>query len=111
MKKKALLVLGLSVFLILALALSAYAVEDLDAFPAEVDPQSWQASEDMTWDQWKDNPVIDWTDVSLPDADVKTGVLIMVDFADLPFIMTQPTGSDFMGNPTSEPITEEEVCD
>ena len=75
MKKKALLVLGLSVFLILALALSAYAVDDLDSFPAEVDPQSWQASEDMSWDQWKDNPVIDWTTVDLPNADVKTGVL------------------------------------
>ena len=111
LKRKSLLVFGLAVILILAMSVSAMALEDLDAFPAEVDPQSWQASEDMTWDQWKDNPVIDWTDVSLPDADVKTGVLIMVDFEDLPFIMTQPTGSDFMGNPTSEPITEDEVCD
>ena len=48
LKRKSLLVFGLAVILILAMSVSAMALEDLDAFPAEVDPQSWQASEDMT---------------------------------------------------------------
>ena len=68
LKKKAIVVFVLSMVLLLALSVSAMAVDDLDSFPEAVDPQSWSVPENMTWEDWKDNPVSDWMDEELPDA-------------------------------------------
>ncbi len=98
-KKKSLLALGLALFLVLALSVSAFAAEDLTAFPAAVDPQSWTVPDRMTWDDWKDNPVVDWDEQELPNATVQKGLVILVDYSDQPFVMTQEVGSDPLGNP------------
>ncbi|MBQ6948636.1 MAG: immune inhibitor A, partial [Firmicutes bacterium] len=65
----------------------------------DMDPVSWQVPEWMTWADWKDNPAIDWSKEDLPDADLQKGLLMLVDYADSPFIVTKPVGSDPMGNP------------
>jgi M6 family metalloprotease-like protein len=74
--------------------------EALDEFPSAMDPQSWKTPDQMTWeDDYTPNPVIDWTTLELPDAMLIKGVVILVDYADKPFVMTQPVGSDPLGNP------------
>ena len=110
LKKKAIVVFVLSIVLLLALSVSAMAVDDLDSFPEAVDPQSWSVPENMTWEDWKDNPVIDWMDEELPDARVIKGVVILVDYTDLPFVMTQEVGSDPMGNPQIQ-VAEEDLAE
>lgn len=110
MKKHGLLVVVLSLFLMLALSLSAGAVEDLSNFPSEVDPQSWKLYQDMTWNDWLDNPVTQWKDAELSkNVTVHHGALILVEFADRPFIITQPKGSDQMGNPMIDPVPQSEL--
>jgi len=112
-KKKALLVFGLAIMMILTMSIGAYAVDDLNEFPAEVDPQSWQLVSSMTWDDLREHPTIDWmNDENLADDVLNIhGLVILVDFADQPFVMTMPKGSDFMGNPQVAPIAEDELAD
>ena len=81
--------------------------EGLEEVPAPLDPQSWQKQEDMTWYDYKENPVIDWATelnvdgiVNPKTADGKgtlKGALILVDFWDRPFIMTKPVHGDSLG--------------
>ena len=78
-----------------------------DTMPAPIDPQSWKLQEDMTWDELLPNPAIDWMKELNPDGlvnpkaagnkDVIKGALVLVDFWDRPFIMSQPAGSDMLG--------------
>ena len=111
MKKKAIVVFTLSIMLLLALSVSAMAADDLSTFPSAVDPQSWEVPEEMTWDAWQDIPTVDWDTLDLPDATLQKGFVVLVDFADLPFVLTQPKGSDFMGNPQTEPVKEEDLAE
>ena len=110
MKKKTLLILGLAVLLVLSMAAAAFAAEDLDAFPAAKDPQSWTVPENMTWDDWKDNPVVDWESLDLPNAQLQKGLIMLVDYQDSPFIMTKPVGSDPIGNPQIQ-VPESQLAD
>ena len=65
MKKKALVLIVLSIAMIFALSASAAAADDLSSFPAEVDPQSWKLYQNMTWSEWQENPIIHWEDDQL----------------------------------------------
>lgn len=111
MKKKALVVFALSLVLLLAISVSAMAVDDLDSFPQAVDPQSWKLPDDMTWDEWQDVPTVDWSELELPDAELQKGLIILVEYADKEFISTQPKGSDPMGNPQIDPVEREDLAE
>lgn len=82
-----------------------------DQYPDPVDPQSWQLTEDMTWDDYKEVPGINWntTDVK-PEKELK-GALILVDFPDQDFILTEPKGSDPAGNPQMDSVSREDLGD
>ena len=81
--------------------------EGLEEVPDPIDPQSWKKHEDMTWKEYRENPVIDWMSdlneggiVNPTSADglgTLKGALILVDFWDRPFIMTKPVNGDNLG--------------
>ncbi|MCL1873255.1 MAG: S-layer homology domain-containing protein [Clostridiales bacterium] len=76
-----------------------------------IDPQSWQLQREMTWDDYKPNPVIDWMDELNPDSlDNKfayednpernrkiIGGLLMYEYLDRKFISRGDMGSDPLG--------------
>ncbi|MDR0795316.1 MAG: InlB B-repeat-containing protein [Tannerella sp.] len=67
-----------------------------------VDPQSWQLQENMTWNDWKPNPVINYEDrADNPIRSNRTikGMLILVDFPDQPMISGESLNSELIGNP------------
>ena len=82
--------------------------------PAEIDkmaidPQNWKLHRDMTRDEIKPNPVIDWhTELNKDGLDVQTtymtakgrkihGALILVEYLDRKFISGNPKGNDPLG--------------
>lgn len=82
-----------------------------DQFPDPIDPQSWELNEDMTWDDYKGVPGIDWnTDDIEPETELK-GALILVDFPDRDFILTEPKGSDPANNPQINSVEREDLGD
>jgi len=94
---------ALSTTILLAMSsTSAFAADPgLDKMPDHVDPQSWVLPDDMTWNGYKPIPGIDWKTSDIkPEKEIR-GVLIVVDFPDQGFILSQPKGSDLAGNPRS----------
>jgi M6 family metalloprotease-like protein len=89
---------------------SAFAADPgLDKMPGHVDPQSWVNPENMTWNDYKPVPGINWsTDNIQPEIGLK-GALILVDFPDQDFILTKPKGSDPAGNPQINAISREDL--
>ena len=110
MKKKALLVFGLALILVLAMSVTAFAANDLKEFPDPVDPQSWEMPDDMTWDDWQDLPLIDWDEMDLPEAELQKGLIILVEYKDRGFTLSKPKGSDPMGNPLTDPVAKEDLA-
>lgn len=93
---------SVGLFLIFLLVLSTTVFADdsgLSSFPDPVDPESWVLPEDMTWDDYKPVPGIDWRDSDVEPERVIKGALIIVDFPDREFILSQPIGSMEAGNP------------
>ena len=77
--------------------------------PGPIDPQIVQDQDDMTWDDYKPIPGINWADPSLkPEREFKMA-LVAVDFSDQPFVITQPKHSDLFGNPQVDPISRDAV--
>lgn len=84
------------------------------AEPAEldpIDPQRWQDQQDMTWDDYKKVPGTDWA------APWRRGsvrqlriAVVAVDFADQPFVISQPRRSDPFGNPQVRPVDRGDVA-
>jgi M6 family metalloprotease-like protein len=72
--------------------------------PAPIDPQRWQDQQDMTWDDYRPIPGVDWADPSLVPARSFRVALVAVDFPDQPFVITRPKHSDPFGNPQIDPI-------
>lgn len=110
MKRHAFITIMLSLVLVLACSVSAVAADDLSGFPAAVDPQSWEVPENMTWDDWQNIPTVDWDSLDLPNAELQKGLLILVDYADKPFMLTQEKGSDPMGNPQIDAVAEKDLA-
>ena len=103
---------------------------ELDAMA--IDPQSWQLQRDMTWDDFKPNPAIDWA-TELNPAGLNNrfswdgnpvrpiiGGLIMFQYLDRKFVSSQPVGSDPLGyymmnqdyaNPVENGTTRNPVID
>src|SRR4051794_7106244 len=84
------------------LALAAPAVASAGA-PAPVDPQNWSFQDNLTWNEYKPLPGKDYSDPSIEPTVKKWKVaLVMADFPDKPFTITQPAGSTIFGTPTAE---------
>ena len=102
--------LGLGVVLagaVLALPASAWAADD---FPPPIDKQVVQDQEDMTWDDYRPVPGKNWADPSLVPSERQLKIAVVaVDFADQPFVITQPKHSDPFGNPQVDPVPRAEV--
>lgn len=81
----------------------------LTEVPGPIDPQQVQDQDDMTWDDYKPIPGINWADPSLkPEREFRMA-LVAVDFSDQPFVITLPKHSDLFGNPQIDPIKREAV--
>lgn len=70
--------------------------------PRPVDPQHYELPDTMTWDDYRAVPGTDWADPAVPGS-VRNfrGALVLVDFANQPFVVTQPANSTVFGNPTT----------
>jgi M6 family metalloprotease-like protein len=68
-----------------------------------IDPQNWKNPDHMTWADYKKVPGTDWAD---PEAtgSVRTfkGALVLLDYSNQPFVVTQPQGTTVFGNPSAE---------
>ena len=68
-----------------------------------VDPQNWVNPDDMTWDDFEPVPGTDWADPSIEPTKKKfQAAIVLVDYADQDFAITQPEGSTPFGMPTDE---------
>jgi len=86
-------------------------------FPPPVDPESWVLPEWMTWDDYWPIPGVDWHDPARQPPRRIRAALILGDFEDRQFIVSQPPGSDLFGldsvhNPMLKaPVPAEELAD
>ncbi|WP_165401462.1 M6 family metalloprotease domain-containing protein [Herbihabitans rhizosphaerae] len=72
-------------------------------FPAPIDPQKWVNPDHMTWQDYKKIPGTNWADPAVPGSTRQfRGALVLADFSDKPFVVTQPQNSTVFGNPTAE---------
>src|ERR1700712_5600935 len=84
------------------LALGTPAVASAGA-PAPIDPQNWSFQDNLTWGDYHALPGTDYSDPSIVPTVKKWKVaLVLTDFDDNPFYITQPAGSSVFGTPTAE---------
>src|SRR4051794_1210214 len=84
------------------LALGAPAVASAGA-PAPIDPQNWTFQDNLTWNDYKPLPGTDYSDPSRQPTVKKWKVaLVVTDFSDKPFYLSQPAGSTVFGTPSVE---------
>ena len=79
------------------------------AIPAPIDPQIVRDQQDMTWDDYRPIPGVDWADPSLQPKRGFKMALVAVDFPDQPFVITMPRHSELFGNPQIDPVPREKV--
>ncbi|NAO99275.1 M6 family metalloprotease domain-containing protein [Halomonas sp. MG34] len=92
--------LVLAVLIMMLLSTTAQAAsEGLPAFPSPIDSQNWTLPEDMTWEDYEPVPGVDWRNSEVEPERVLKGALIVVDFQDRDFIISQEEGSMEAGNP------------
>ncbi|MBS4190785.1 M6 family metalloprotease domain-containing protein [Bacillus sp. FJAT-49705] len=92
--------IAFTTFLTVAVSSTAYADQPgLSDFPEPVDPQSWVLPRDMSWSDYRPVPGIDWNTSDITPERVIKGTLIIVDFPDQEFILSQTEGSEIAGNP------------
>jgi M6 family metalloprotease-like protein len=82
---------------------------------APVDPQAWEEEGDMTWDDYVPIRPDAWNSAATSqgsEVQYKTAVILM-DFKDEPFLITQEPGSHPFGNPQSgwQPVPQSGVND
>jgi hypothetical protein len=86
--------------LLMTVSTTAYADKPgLPSFPEQADTESWTLPRDMTWNDYRPVPGIDWRNSDVKPERVIKGALIIVDFPDREFILSQPEGSEIAGNP------------
>ena len=96
-------------FLLVVTSTTVYAEgSGLTSFPDPVDSQSWVLPRDMTWDDFRPIPGLDWQDADIEPERVLKGALILVDFPDQEFIVTKPVGSS-SGNPQIGDVPHEDL--
>ncbi len=97
---------GVRVALLLgALAIALVAVQAGGAqTPPPIDPQNPAWQPDMTWDEYKPVPGPDYSDPVIQPSVRKFRVaLVLVDYPDQPFVISQPPFSTIFGNPQPLP--------
>ncbi len=73
---------------------------DLGDIVDPIDPQQWENPDDMTWADWRAVPGVDWSDPSREGSVRNFDIALVVgDFTDQPFLVTQPEGAHPFGNP------------
>jgi M6 family metalloprotease-like protein len=71
--------------------------------PAPIDPQNWKNPDHMTWADYKKPPGTNWADPSVKGSQrTFKGALVLLDYPDQPFVVTQPQGSTVFKNPSAE---------
>ncbi|WP_346767594.1 M6 family metalloprotease domain-containing protein [Knoellia koreensis] len=72
-------------------------------FPGPIDPQDWENPDDMTWEDYVKPPGTSWNDPAVKGSkDTFNGALVLLDYPNQPFVVTQPQGSTVFGNPSSQ---------
>lgn len=81
---------------------AAAARRSLTAGPP-LDPQNWKNPDHMTWADYTKIPGTDWADPAAKGS-VRTvkGALVLLDYPNQPFVVTQPEGSTIFRNPSAE---------
>ena len=70
--------------------------------PQPIDPQNYELPDTMTWDDYRAVPGTDWSDPAVPGSQRNfRGALVLVDFPNQPFVVTQPPNSTVFGNPST----------
>ncbi|RIJ79111.1 peptidase M6, partial [Nakamurella silvestris] len=65
-----------------------------------VDPQTVDNLDDLDWDDFKPIPNTDWANPALqPTVKKWKAAIVLLDYPDVPFLVTQPQGSTIWGNP------------
>ncbi len=65
-----------------------------------IDPQNWENPDDMTWEDYRHVPGTDWANPALtPTVRDFKGALVLLDYPDEEFAVTQPPESTIFGNP------------
>jgi len=83
-------------------AVAVAATPALAAPPAPLDPQNWSFQDNLTWNDYKPLPGPDYSDPSIePTVEKWRVALILVDYPDRPFTITQPAGSTVFGTPST----------
>jgi M6 family metalloprotease-like protein len=72
-------------------------------FPGPIDPQNWVNLDHMTWDDYTKIPGTNWADPSVKGS-VRNfkGALVLLDYSNQPFVITQPQGSTVFANPSAQ---------
>jgi M6 family metalloprotease-like protein len=74
-----------------------------DTAPAPIDPQKWSWQDELTWNDYKKLPGPDYSDPSIQPTVKKWKVaLVVTDFQDKTFTISQPQGGTVFGTPTAE---------
>ncbi|SNY74124.1 M6 family metalloprotease domain-containing protein [Paractinoplanes atraurantiacus] len=69
--------------------------------PQPVDPQRYELPDTMTWSDYKPIPGTDWADPAVKGSERNfNGALVLVDYPNQPFVVTQPANSTIYGNPS-----------
>jgi M6 family metalloprotease-like protein len=102
-------------FAVTLISLNTFATPGAAVAPAgnlpPIDPQKVLDQDDMTWSDYHPIPGVNWADSShAPSQRTIRIALVLADFDDQPFVITQPKGSDLFGNPQMDPIPREQVA-
>jgi M6 family metalloprotease-like protein len=69
--------------------------------PQPIDPQRYELPDTMTWDDYRAVPGTDWADPAVHGSErTFNGALVLVDYPNQPFVVTQPANSTIYGNPS-----------
>ncbi|HWK27240.1 MAG TPA: M6 family metalloprotease domain-containing protein [Solirubrobacter sp.] len=71
--------------------------------PGAIDPQDWSFQDNLTWNDYKPLPGTDYANPDIQPTVKKWKVaLVVTDFPDRPFYLSQPAGSSVFGTPTTQ---------
>jgi M6 family metalloprotease-like protein len=69
--------------------------------PQPIDPQRYELPDTMTWSDYRPVPGTNWADPAVPGSERNFhGALVLVDYPNQPFVVTQPANSTIYGNPS-----------
>ena len=69
--------------------------------PQPIDPQRYELPDTMTWSDYKPVPGTDWANPAVRGSERNfNGALVLVDYPNQPFVVTQPANSTIYGNPS-----------